>query len=142
MAESTQHLRLVRSIVSYIEQEFAMLDWLAIYDDTAEPFRREKPPRIGGYVPDVFAADTPRSTTIIGEAKTLYDLGTQRSRSQIRGFLDYLAPLQSGVFILATPLLAAGKARSVVAAAHRGASITTRVVFLDGISNLHRRQQG
>jgi hypothetical protein len=142
MAESTQHLRLVRSIVNYVEQEFAALDWLAIYDDTAEPFRGEKPPHIGGYVPDVFAADTPRSTTIIGEAKTLYDLNTQRSRDQIKGFLDYLAPLPNGVFILATPLLAAGRARSIVASAQRGASVKTRVVFLDGVSSLHRRRPG
>jgi len=134
MAESPQHSRLVRLIVKFVEQEFALLEWLAIYDDTTEPHRGEKPPRIGGYVPDVFAVDTPRSTTIIGEAKTLRDLSTQRSRDQITGFLNYLSLVHNGVFILATPLLAAGMARTVVAGSHRGVPSTTRIVFLDGIS--------
>jgi len=132
MAESPQHARLVRLILEYVEQEFKDLEWLAVYDDAAEPMRGEKPPRVGGYVPDVFAVDTPRSTTIIGEAKTLLDLETQHSRQQITSFLQHLTLARNGVFILATPISAAGLARNIVAASCRELPSIPRVIYLNG----------
>lgn len=134
MSESVQHIRLVQAILAYVRREFANLTALAIFDDTAEPTRGEKPPRIYGYVPDVYAVNVPPTTTIIGEAKTRSDLETQRSRAQIAGFLDFLSVKANGVFILAVPFSAAATARTVVTTAQRGLRPSeTRVVILDGI---------
>ena len=137
MSESTQHLRLVRSILTYLEREFSGLAGFAVFDDTAEPSRGEKPPRINGHVPDVYAVDVPPCTTIIGEAKTRQDLETERSREQIATFLDYLSRRANGVFVLAVPLEVAATARGLVAAVSGGQEAsTTRVVILDGVSYL------
>jgi hypothetical protein len=143
VSESTQHLRLVRSILAYLEREFADLAGFAIFDDTAEPSRAEKPPRINGYVPDVYVVDVPTYTTIIGEAKTRRDLERERSREQIAAFLEYLSHRPNGVFVLAVPLEAAATARGLVAAASGGQKAPmTRVVILDGVPCLTASRTG
>ena len=55
MAESLIHLRLVKSIVRYVEYTYRPSYELAIFHDLPGPIGAEKPPRIGGYVPDVYA---------------------------------------------------------------------------------------
>lgn len=134
VSESNQHLRLVRLILSHIEREFAGIDALTLFDDTAEPVRREKPPRINGHVPDVYATDVPPTITIIGEAKTPRGLETARSREQIGCFLDYLAVRSNGVFILAVPLEATATARGIIGALCRERPpAQTHFVVLDGM---------
>ena len=134
MSESPQHLRLVRAILTYVGREFPDATALAVFDDTAVSASGERPPRINGYVPDVYAADVPPSMTIIGEAKTRRDLETARSREQIASFLHYLAHRPNGVFVLAVPITAVATARMIVASSRRREDpTTTRVVFLDGM---------
>lgn len=136
MSESNQHLRLVRLILAFIEKEFAGVEALTLFDDTAEPIRRERPPRINGHVPDVYAVDVPPTMAIIGEAKTQRDLETDRSRKQIGCFLDHLVAQRNGVFVLAVPLEAAMTARGLVGALLRERpSASTRFVLLDGMSS-------
>lgn len=135
MAESNQHLRLVRSILTYVRQEFGEIEALALFDDTAEPVRGEKPPLVNGHVPDVYATDSPPSITIIGEAKTQRDLETDRSREQIGCFLDHLAVRPNGVFILAVPLAAGATARGMMKRLlGERPSVSVRVVVLDGLA--------
>lgn len=121
-------------ILAYVEREFAGVEALTLFDDTAEPVRREKPPRINGHVPDVYAVDAPPTVMIVGEAKTQKDLETIRSREQIGCFLDHLAVRPNGVFILAVPLEAAATARGIIGALCRERSPgPTRFVVLDGM---------
>lgn len=103
MAESSKHTALVQIIIEYIQQEYADKTALGIIHDLCSPLRAEKPNRIDGYVPDVYAFDAPLTTTIIGEAKTADDLETEHSRRQITAFLSFLGQQKSGTFIIAVP---------------------------------------
>lgn len=111
MPESATHAKLVRSIVRFAEGEFGSLDNVAVREDAVCPIRAEKPPRIGGFTPDVYAADVPMTRTLVGEAKTQADLETQHSRRQIAAFLEFLALTPGGMFVLAVPLSAGATAR-------------------------------
>ncbi|RWG50498.1 MAG: hypothetical protein EOQ62_04290 [Mesorhizobium sp.] len=134
MAESAAHARLVRAILSFVELEFGPIIDLSVRDDSVFPLRYERPPRVGGFVPDVYATDVPTTVTIIGEAKTTSDLERERSRSQISAFLAYLAHMPKGVFVLSVPLVAGATARRIVAAAQQSLPLSaTRIVILDGI---------
>lgn len=134
MAESLQHLKLVRAILSYISREHQEVSYLATLHDLPGLIRGEKPPRISGFAPDVYAMDAPRTVTIIGEAKTLRDLETDRSRWQIRAFIKYLKDKQRGVFVLAVPWQAVPRARGIVRGlAHDVESPSTELVVLDGL---------
>lgn len=115
MPESATHAGLVRSIVEFAESEFGSLDNVAVREDAIRPMRGEKPPRIWGYTPDVYAADVPTTRTLIGEAKTQADLETQHSRRQIAAFLEFLARTPGGIFVLAVPLTAGATARRLTA---------------------------
>ena len=61
---------------------------IAVREDAVCPVRGERPPRIEGYVPDVFVTDVPTTTTLIGEAKTQQDIETDHSRRQIFAFSE------------------------------------------------------
>src|SRR3989442_11188119 len=103
LAESSKHSALVQIIISYIGREHAQIAALGIVDDLSSPLHAEKPNRIDGFVPDVYAFDAPLTTIIIGEAKTQDDLETPRSRKQITAFLSFLCHQKTGIFILAVP---------------------------------------
>lgn len=132
MPESATHAGLVRSIVRFAESEFGSLDNVAIREDAICPMRGEKPPRIGGYTPDVYAADVPTTRTLVGEAKTQADLETQHSERQIAAFLEFLARTPGGIFVLAVPLTAGATARRLTAEMNaRFVGTPTRIVILD-----------
>ena len=87
MPESAAHAALVQAVILYAEREFGSLADIAVREDAVRPMRGERPPRIEGYVPDVFVTDVPTTTTLIGEAKTQQDIETDHSRRQIFAFL-------------------------------------------------------
>ncbi|RUW94395.1 hypothetical protein [Mesorhizobium sp. M7A.F.Ca.US.010.02.1.1] len=133
MPESATHASLVQAVIAYVEREFGDLADIAVREDAVRPLRGERPPRVEGYVPDVYATDVPTTTTIIGEAKTKRDLETEHSRRQISAFLSYLSNTPRGVFVLSVPWTAGAIARRLVAEINypfKGAA--TRTVVLDG----------
>ena len=115
MPESATHADLVQAIVAYAARTLGPLSAIAVREDAVRPIRGERPPRIGGYTPDVYATDVPTTTTLIGEAKTKQDLETEHSRRQISAFLNYLAMTPRGIFVLAVPLAAGASARRLIA---------------------------
>jgi len=132
MSESATHAGLVRSIVQFAEGEFGSLENVDVRDDAIRPMRGEKPPRIVGYIPDVYAINVPTTRTLIGEAKTPTDLESHRSQLQIAAFLEFLARTPSGIFVLAVPLNTGATARRVVAQLNAPfARVSTRIVVLD-----------
>ena len=134
MAESSQHAALVQIIVGYIKREHATVTALGIVDDLSSAIGAEKPNRIEGFVPDVYAFDAPRTTTIIGEAKTKDDLETERSKKQIAAFLSHLRYQDAGVFIMAVPWQVKRRAQAIVSTLQKAAgaaSVTT--VTLDDL---------
>ena len=114
MPESEQHARLVRSIITHLELCLDPINEIMVRDDSLQPIRGERPPRIGNFVPDVYASDVPTTRTVIGEAKTPKDLETDHSRQQIAAFLDHLAHTPNGLFILAVPPSLKPRARWLV----------------------------
>jgi hypothetical protein len=115
LAESNKHSALVNIIIRYIGREHTDIAALGIINDLSSPLRAEKPNRIDGFVPDVYAFDAPLTTIIIGEAKTHADLETDHSKKQITAFLSFLGHQKTGIFILAVPWQAKRRAQTVVA---------------------------
>jgi hypothetical protein len=135
MPESAAHATLVQAIIIWAEREFGTSSELAVREDVVSAGRCERPPRVGGFVPDVYATDVPTTRTLIGEAKTRQDLETDHSRQQIEAFLEHLAHTPNGVFVLSVPLAAAATARRQVAELMlRVSPSATRTVILDGIT--------
>lgn len=132
MPESATHAELVRSIVAYAASELGPMTSIAVREDAVRPIRGEKPPRIGGYTPDVHAVDVPTTKTLVGEAKTQADLEREHTLRQVSSFLEYLALTPNGIFVLAVPLAARATARRlVVELSVSFANAGTRLIVLD-----------
>ena len=114
MAESLVHLHLVSRLVSYIQGEYQPIYELAIFHDLPNLLGADKPPRIGGFIPDVYAVDIPTSIVILGEAKTEDDLETQHSRKQLTAFFQFLQVQSCGVLVLSVPWQAKARAKNLV----------------------------
>lgn len=119
--ESLLHLRLVHAIVHEIMQRHGDLYSLTLYADLPE-YRRDKPYRFGGFMPDVFAIDAPETCRIIGEAKTPVDFESERSQMQIASFLSHLSKFPNSYFYLGVPWRSAARARSVLDSLAAGVS--------------------
>ena len=130
MSDSAQHLELVQSILVFVRENFSAAKF-AILSDL--PGSSSKPPRIHGFVPDVFAEDAPRTAVVIGEAKTISDLETPHSRLQIQAFLRFLAAQENATFVLAVPWPAAVTARQFAETCLVSLAVNhVRVVICDG----------
>ena len=131
MAESTKHSALVHTIIKYIGREHTQC---GILHDLSSAIGAEKPSRIDGFVPDVYAFDAPLTTVIIGEAKTQKDLETERSRKQMTAFLSFLGLQGTGIFILAVPWHLKRSAAVIVEKIRRETGATSvKTVMLDDI---------
>ncbi len=111
--ESAAHARLVKALVHFVRERHQPPRGLVVFADHHD-FGSDRPPRIGRHMPDVFASDLPVSFRLIGEAKTGADLETDRTRRQIRAFLDHLSLYPGSSFYLAVPPLALARARFVL----------------------------
>jgi hypothetical protein len=79
----------------------------------------EKPSPIEGFFPDVCAISTPPALTLIGEAKTVPDLESQRSYKQFLAFLRFLVARPKPTLVVATPWQATATARNMLTLAQR-----------------------
>jgi hypothetical protein len=132
MSESAEHLQLVCRILRFIETNFPPERFIVCSD---APGSFDKPPRIAGFVPDVFATDAPRTTVVVGEAKTAADLQTAHSQRQISEFVRFVAAQQRGIFLLAVPWQAGLAARRVLNGVQFDWKRSTpTLVILDGIT--------
>lgn len=92
----------------------------------------DRPHRVNGYCPDLFASDLPTSFEVLGEAKTAADLVRPRSHAQIKAFLDHLALQRSGWFYLCVPPLSVALAHQILRrlkGAHH-AAVNAKVITL------------
>lgn len=103
MAESITHIRLVEEMVHWIAKAYLNGDKGFLLIDHPDFSSGNKPPKINGYVPDVFTAKTPSNLIIIGEAKTIYDVERPHSEEQIKAFLKYCMNYEKSVFVVAAP---------------------------------------
>ena len=134
LAESNTHTALVQIIIDYIGRTHSDIPALGVVTDLSSPLHAEKPNRIGGFVPDVYAFDAPLTTVIIGEAKTPHDLETERSKKQMTAFLAFLGQQQTGIFILAVPWALKRRAAVIVSALRDAAGATSvKTITLDDL---------
>ncbi len=134
MGETAVHAGLVEALVAYAETELGLAANLSIRHDAVRPIRGERPPRINGYVPDLYATDVPTTATLIGEAKTRADLETEHTRAQVHAFLDYLSQTPNGIFVLSVPMSAAVTALRLLSQLKAPfQEADTRTVVIDGI---------
>jgi hypothetical protein len=113
--ESALHVKLVEMTATEIQRRHGDLYSLTILVDLPSS-GRDRPRVIGGYVPDVFAIDTPETCRIIGEAKTAPDCETERSHLQFIAFLSHLSRFPNGRFYLCVPYLYRIRAETLLGA--------------------------
>ena len=131
MSETPQHLALVQSLKQFVENSFSLAHF-AVFADL--PGSSDKPPRVYGFVPDIYAEDAPRTTLVIGEAKTREDLTTPHSRAQIAAFVRYASQQPNGMFVLAVPWSVSVPAQQIVEECQeRFNAQHLKVVILDGV---------
>ncbi len=118
--ESLTHVSLVEAAAAEIRRRHKDLYSLTMFVDLPSA-GRDRPTMIGGYVPDIFAIDTPETCRIIGEAKTAIDCETPRSRLQFIAFLTHLSRFPNGLFYLAVPLFYRVRARTLIESAAQAA---------------------
>jgi hypothetical protein len=121
--ESSLHVRLVEAAVAEIKRRHGDLYSLTVFVDLPSA-GRNRPTLIGGYVPDIFAIDTPETCRIIGEAKTAPDCETPRSRLQFIAFLTHLSWFPNGLFYLSVPWFYRVRAQTLIEAAAHVAGAT------------------
>jgi hypothetical protein len=122
--ESSIHVSLVEAAADEIKRRHKDLYSLTLYVDLPSA-GRDRPQMIGGYVPDIFAIDTPETCRIIGEAKTAADCETPRSRLQFIAFLSHLSRFPNGIFYLAVPWFYHIRAQTVIDSAAQAAGASS-----------------
>lgn len=134
MPESLQHSRLVTETIAFIRTEFGDRYAVTILDDLQSAIGAEKPPRIDGFVPDVYAQDAPVTFAVIGEAKTAADLETDHTKRQLIAYLRHLELQPLGVLVLSVPWQARATASRLVKRCRKiVGSRTSKCVIVDDV---------
>lgn len=104
MPESATHIRMVAALKEWIETNYAEDGKLSILADDPASGAANRPPAIAGHVPDLFARGLAGpGRTIVGEAKTAWDLDTRRTEEQLTVFLEYCAGCEGSSLVLIVP---------------------------------------
>jgi len=125
--ESSLHVSLVEVAVAEIKRRHCDLYSLTVFVDLPSA-GRDRPEMIGGYVPDIFAIDTPETCRIIGEAKTPLDCETPRSRLQFIAFLSHLSCFRNALFYLSVPWVYRVRGRTLIESAAQAAGASSVAV--------------
>lgn len=105
MGESLKHVRLVQEIIDRVK---CIDPQAVILADTSIIADLNKPPKICGHIPDVYARIDMLRQTIIGEAKTQKDLENDHTMSQLQAFLTYCRVNPETRLVLAVPWMMRG----------------------------------
>ena len=100
MGVSDTHINLVKAMASWVKQNCHPNEHALMLLDLPETLRRDNPPLIGGYIPDLYIKS---ERMIIGEAKTSQDIETKHSREQYTQYLKHLKQYRDSLFIMAVP---------------------------------------
>lgn len=111
--ESLLHIRLVECLEREVRVRHPTERGLLMLLDH-DRYGSDRPHRINGYCPDLFASDLPTTFEILGEAKTGPDLDRPRSHAQIRAFLDYLSLQPRSWFYLCVPPLSVARGQQLL----------------------------
>lgn len=132
MPESATHLGLVQQLVSWIETHCSNKQRGLLFVDDPSQVAADKPPRILGYLPDVYWKTPEGRSVLIGEAKSAYDVESRHSRKQFASFFSHLRSVEEGTLLIAVPWHVVPQAKSLIRAIQRDTgSITVRTIFID-----------
>jgi hypothetical protein len=135
MAESIKHLELVVALVRCAPRHLHGSEHHSILHDLPGPIGCDKPPKIGAFRPDVYAADVPTTTVVIGEAKTADDLDTEHTRRQLLDFAHFLKLYPGSSLLLAVPWSLRARAQFLLERAAREAdACDLNLVVIDDAS--------
>jgi len=135
MGESNNHIHLVDQLVYWIASTYLNGDKGYLLIDQPESAACSKPPKINGYVPDVFTASGPHCQTIIGEAKTTNDVERPHSVEQIKAFLRYCSIHENAVFVFAVPWSMSRYAKSLLKRLQQQTDASmVKIVVIEGLS--------
>ena len=111
--ESETHVALVSNLASMVLDLHGNTGNLSLFLDDQAP-ETQRPQRINGHLPDLYAEDVPRTFVVIGEAKTRSDLLSTRSKIQISSFFQYLSLFDRSFFYLAVPVFTQPVANTLI----------------------------
>jgi len=103
MAESSSHIRLVEEMVNWIAATYLNGEKAYLLIDHPDSPTNNKPPKINGYIPDIFSSISPLGGVIIGEAKTINDIERVHTEEQIKAYLRYCKDYNNAIFVFAVP---------------------------------------
>ncbi len=111
-SETVQHANLICRMEGWLREKFSHHTCFSILTDSSiSPEMDNRPPKIKGRTPDLYATDVPETFCVVGEAKTSKDLITKRSQQQMSIFIDYLFVRPTDdFFVLAVPYDATDRA--------------------------------
>lgn len=132
MQESSAHAKLVDSIKRWISEQTLDQNMLCMYCDCSSSIGSDKPPRIEGFVPDIYVKALDRELVIVGEAKTAHDMETRHSTAQFEAFLRHCASATNSLLVIAVPWDMVNCARSLIRYLKKKTNTeTVRVFFLE-----------
>jgi len=99
MSESREHINLVERLMHYARKLQATKPQLYIYVDHMDCI--DKPPKIGGHIPDLLLYHSAKSIKLIGEAKTNSDFRSPRSIEQLESWLIDLKSYEQSALVIA-----------------------------------------
>ncbi len=130
MAESATHQGLVRQLVLWTERNLEGNGVLYVDDPARDASNR--PPRITGFVPDLYWKSLDSACILVGEAKSAGDVESPHSRKQFASFLAHLSAVSDGTLLLAVPWHAVPQAKSLMKAIQRDTGTGhVRTVYLE-----------
>lgn len=137
MAESAKHIALLTKLVRYVRASMKDSQHLSVLHDLPGLIGCDKPPKLGAYRPDLYAANAPTTLVIVGEAKTAADLETGHSRQQLLAFLKHLAIYPGSTLVLAVPWSASVRAKQMLLILSKEAdSSQTNLIVIDDIQEI------
>ena len=131
MPESLSHISLVQSLVRWVGDNLMGGNRGLILVDSPDATAKQKPPRIGGFVPDLYVPDGLGSRMVIGEAKTARDLEREHSLEQIKAFLLECSHHGGSVFVMAVPWYQTRLTRAIIREIQRRTGMNVSCVVLE-----------
>ena len=114
MSESSVHTTLVRLLAKQIDKLLPPEDRSRMLVDVPENPPQKKPPRVYGFVPDVFVFNTTCYAFVIGEAKTAIDIDKNHTMEQLTAFLRKCSESSNSILVMAVPWHVVSLTKSVI----------------------------
>ncbi len=131
----SRHSNLVESIKGWILEYVPDNRMFCIYCDLPSNNASNKPLRIEGFIPDIYAIERDYELIIVGEAKTPGDLETRHSMAQFEAFLRHCSGKINSMLVIAVPWHMVNCGRSLIRSLKkRTHTEDVRVLFLEKLA--------